>query len=173
MPETPDNITPSATPPKKKYVRAVGPRLRILLLFIFGLVAVLAANSVYLSAITFLEWLKANPNQTYQNWFYMVMFGAHLALGLLLVLPLVIFGAVHIRNAHDRPNRRAVKVGYVLFTTSLVVLVTGLLLAAIPGATAQSQSPEITLDPTSGLPQARPGRSPFSFASPGAGHVRR
>src|SRR5437588_219014 len=131
MPETPDNITPSATPPKKKYVRAVGPRLRILLLFIFGLVAVLAANSVYLSAITFLEWLKSDPNQTYQNWFYMVMFGVHLALGLLLVLPLVIFGAVHIRNAHDRPNRRAVKVGYVLFTTSLVVLVTGLLLTRL------------------------------------------
>jgi len=64
MPETPDNITPSATPLKKKYVRAVGPKLRILLLFIFGLVAVLAANSVYLSAITFLEWLKSDPNQT-------------------------------------------------------------------------------------------------------------
>src|SRR2546429_6058782 len=131
MPETPDNITPSATPPKKKYVRAVGPRLRILLLFIFGLVAVLAANSVYLSAISFLEWLKNDSNQTYQNWFYMVMFGAHLGLGRLLVLPLVIFGILHIRNAHDRPNRRAVKVGYLLFATSLTVLVTGLLLTRI------------------------------------------
>src|SRR2546426_11390083 len=128
MPETPDNITPSATPPKKKYVRAVGPKLRILLLFIFGLVAVLAANSIYLSAITFLEWLKSDSNSTYQNWFYMVMFGTHLALGLLLVLPVVIFGILHIQNAHDRPNRRAVRVGYLLFATSLVVLITGLLL---------------------------------------------
>ena len=68
MPETPDNITPGTTPTKKKYVRAVGPRLRILLLFIFGLVAVLAANSVYLGAISFLEWLKNDPNQTNQNW---------------------------------------------------------------------------------------------------------
>src|SRR5437773_9391428 len=102
MPETPDNITPSATPPKKKYVRAVGPRLRVLLLFIFGLVALLAANSVYLSAITFLEWLKSNPNTTYQNWFYMVMFGTHLGLGLLLILPVVIFGVFHIRNARNR-----------------------------------------------------------------------
>jgi tetratricopeptide (TPR) repeat protein len=109
----------------------VGPRLRILLMFIFGLVAVLAANSVYLGAITFLEWLKAGSNQTYQNWFYMVMFGAHLALGALLVVPFVIFGAIHIRNAHDRPNRRAVKVGYLLFFSSLVVLVTGLLLTRI------------------------------------------
>src|SRR3989440_7506464 len=131
MPGPTENALSEATPPKRKYVRAVGPRLRLLLLFIFGLVAVLAANSVYLGAVTFLEWLKADPNQTYQNWFYMVMFGAHLALGLLLVAPVIIFGAIHIKNAHDRPNRRAVKVGYLLFTTSLVVLVTGLLLTRI------------------------------------------
>src|SRR5215471_15211957 len=104
---------------RKRYVRAVGPRLRILLLVIFGLVALLAANSVYLSAISFLEWLKSNPNTTYQNWFYMVMFGAHLGLGLLLILPVVIFGVLHIKNAYNRPNRRAVKVGYTLFAASL------------------------------------------------------
>src|SRR5262245_16362235 len=126
-----DNASPCVPVPKKKYVRAVGPRLRVLLLFIFGLVAVLAANSVYLGAITFLEWLKADSNQTYQHWFYMVMFGAHLALGLLLVGPVVVFGAIHIKNAHDRTNRRAVKVGYLLFSTSLVVLVTGLLLTRL------------------------------------------
>src|SRR5439155_12691919 len=117
--------------PRKPYVRAVGPRLRVLLLIIFGLVAVLAANSVYLSAITFLEWQKSNPNTTYQNWFYMVMFGTHLGLGLLLVLPVVIFGVFHIRNARNRPNRRAVKVGYTLFIASLLVLITGLLLTRI------------------------------------------
>ena len=55
------------------------------------------------------------------------MFLAHLALGFLLVLPFVVFGIGHMKNAHDRPNRRAVKVGYLLFGTSLVVLVTGLL----------------------------------------------
>src|SRR5215471_11073139 len=99
---------PSPDPaPRKKYVRVVGPRLRLLLWFIFGLVAVLAANSIYLGANTLLEWAKADPNSTYQNWFYMVMFGTHLGLGLLIVLPIVIFGVVHIKNAHDRPNRRA------------------------------------------------------------------
>src|SRR5437762_8852546 len=131
MPVTTDSTPPGGTPPKKRYVRAVGPKLRLLLLFIFGLVAVLAANSVYLGAITFLEWVKADSNQTYQTWFYMVMFGTHLALGLLLVLPVIIFGILHIRNAHDRPNRRAVKVGYLLFATSLVVLITGLLLTRL------------------------------------------
>ena len=116
---------------RKKYVRAVGPRLRILLYFIFGAVAVLAANSIYLSAITFLEWVKTDANTTYQNWFYMVMFGTHLGLGLLIVLPVVLFGIIHLKNAHDRPNRRAVKVGYLLFATSLVVMITGLLLTRI------------------------------------------
>ena len=124
-------ITPAGGPARKKYVRAIGPRLRLLLYFIFALVAILAANSVYLSAITFLEWLKSDPNTTYQNWFYMVMFGTHLGLGLLIVLPIVIFGILHINNAHDRPNRRAVKVGYLLFFTALAVLITGLLLTRI------------------------------------------
>ncbi len=127
-----DTELPSAgSPVKKKYVRAIGPRLRVLLYFIFALVAILAANSVYLSAITFLEWLKTDPNTTYQTWFYMVMFGTHLGLGLLLVLPVVIFGLIHLKNAHDRPNRRAVMIGYLLLITSIVVLVTGLLLTRI------------------------------------------
>ncbi|MGO8699072.1 MAG: multiheme c-type cytochrome [Limisphaerales bacterium] len=118
-------------PVKKKYVRAIGPRLRLLLNFIFALVSILAANSVYLSAITFLEWLKSDPNTTYQNWFYMVMFGTHLGLGLAIVLPIVIFGLIHIKNSHDRPNQRAVMVGYLLFFTALAVLFTGLLLTRL------------------------------------------
>jgi len=127
-----DNLPDDTFPPlRKKYVRAIGPRLRVLLYFILGLVALLAANSVYLGAITYLEWLKADPNVTYQSWFYMVMFGTHLGLGLLLVLPVVVFGILHIKNAHDRPNRRAVKVGYLLFTTSLAVLITGVLLMRV------------------------------------------
>jgi hypothetical protein len=122
-----DDISP-AGPPKKKYVRAVGPRLRWLLYFVFGLFAVLGANSVYLGSVTFLEWLRGDPNTTFQNYFYMVMFGSHLVLGLLLVLPVVLFGIIHIQNAHDRPNRRAVRVGYMLFATSLVLLFTGVAL---------------------------------------------
>src|SRR3954469_350023 len=108
----------SGPAPRKKYVRAIGPRLRLLLYFIFAVVAILSANSVYLGAISFLEWIKSDPNTTYQSWFYMLMFGTHLGLGLLLVLPVVVFGLIHIRNAHDRPNRRAVTVGYVLFAAS-------------------------------------------------------
>src|SRR5436309_3909364 len=99
-------------PARTKYVRAVGPRLRLVLYLIFGLVALLGANSVYLASITFLQWL--NKELSYENYFYQFMFLAHLVLGLLLVLPVVIFGLVHIKNAPHRPNRRAVLVGYLL-----------------------------------------------------------
>src|ERR1051326_4963915 len=117
-----------AAPPKKRYVRAVGPRLRVLLFFIFGLVAVVGANSAYLASITFLEWIK---KETYQNYFYQLMFLAHLVLGLLLIVPFIIFGLLHIKNAHDRPNRRAVRVGYGLFVVSLVLLFSGIALTRL------------------------------------------
>src|SRR3954467_14972975 len=124
----------SQTPtPRVKYVRAVGPRLRILLYAIFALVALLGANSVYLASITFLGWLKRASGQTFENYFYMYMFLAHLVLGLLLVLPVIIFGIFHIKNAHTRPNRRAVRVGYLLFGVSLLLLFTGLALVRIRG----------------------------------------
>lgn len=117
-----------SVPPKRKYVRAVGPRLRILLWVIFGLVAVLGANSAYLASITFLEWLR---KETYQNYFYQYMFLAHLVLGLLLVLPFIIFGILHIKNARHRTNRRAVQVGYALFAVSLVLLFSGIALTRL------------------------------------------
>ena len=116
------------TPPRKKYVRAVGPRLRRLLVVVFVLVAVLAANSAYLASITFMEWVTA---RTYQNYFYQVMFLGHLALGLLFLVPFFVFALCHMRNARNRPNRRVVKVGYALFVVSTVVLFSGLALTRI------------------------------------------
>ena len=40
-------------------------------------------------------------------------------------------GALDLGKVEQRPNRRAVKVGYLLFFTALAVLVTGLLLTRI------------------------------------------
>ncbi|MDB6034762.1 MAG: response regulator aspartate phosphatase rapC [Verrucomicrobiales bacterium] len=117
-------------PVRKKYVRAVGPRLRVLLLAIFAMFALLGANSLYLSSITFLGWAKG---LSYENYFYQFMFLAHLVLGLLFVLPVIVFGIIHIKNSHDRPNRRAVRVGYALFVISLVLLFTGIALMRVEG----------------------------------------
>lgn len=118
---------PAAAPVRRL---AVGPKLRKLLHVVFVLIALLFANSAYLGTITFLEWWR---QQSLQNYFYLWMFLGHLVLGLLLVVPFIVFGAVHMRNTLQRRNRRAVKVGYVLFAASLLVLISGVLLMRVGG----------------------------------------
>ncbi|MCB1609425.1 MAG: hypothetical protein KDI71_20875, partial [Xanthomonadales bacterium] len=113
------------TPRRRRYVPAVGPRLRKLLVLVLGLFAILAVNSTYLGVITWSEWISG---ETYQNYFYQLMFLAHLLLGVLIIVPIVVYGAIHIRNSHDRPNRRAVMVGYALFVVALLLLISGLTL---------------------------------------------
>ena len=109
---------------------AVGPRLKKLLFVVLGLFALLTVNSIYMVGVTALE---AATGNTYQNWFYLVMFLVHLILGGLFVLPMIVFGLAHMRNSYQRANRRAVKVGYALFATALVLLISGVLLTRIEG----------------------------------------
>lgn len=110
---------------RRRYVPAVGPRLKKLLYALLAAFTLLTVNATYLGTITFSEWLSG---ETFQNYFYQYMFLAHLVLGLLIILPVIIYGAIHIKNAHNRPNRRAVRVGYALFVVALVLLVSGLVL---------------------------------------------
>ncbi|NOT02248.1 MAG: tetratricopeptide repeat protein [Phycisphaerales bacterium] len=112
----------TAAPQRVRYVPAVGPRLKKLLFVAFALFALLAVNSAYLVSVTAMEWWRG---LTYQNYFYQYMFLMHLALGALIVVPVVVFGFAHMLNARKRSNRRAVRVGYALFTTALVLLGTG------------------------------------------------
>jgi tetratricopeptide (TPR) repeat protein len=115
---------------RRKYVPAVGPRLKKLLAVVFGLFALLAVNSSYLVSVTVFE---ALTGATYQNWFYLIMFLIHLILGLLILLPIVLFGLIHMRNSYTRPNRRAVYVGYALFSAALALLGSGIVLTRIEG----------------------------------------
>jgi len=96
---------------KIRYVPAVGPRLRKLLFVVFGLFALLAVDSAYLGTITWFEWLSG---KTLQDFFYQLMFLLHLLLGFLIIAPVLAFGALHLRNAWRRPNRRAVRAGIAL-----------------------------------------------------------
>ena len=112
-------------PRLRRYVPAVGPRLRILLFALFALFALISVNSLYLLTIRIAE---AASGQVFQDYFYQYMFLAHLGLGLLLIVPVIVYGIQHVRNAHDRPNRRAVKVGYALLACALVLLASGLAL---------------------------------------------
>ncbi len=117
-------------PARRRYRPAIGPRLKPLLWVVFGLFALLAVNSFYLSGVRVAE---AATGQTYQNWFYISMFLLHLAVGALFVVPVIWFGLAHMRNARNRPNRRAVKVGYALFGTAVVLLFSGIVLTRIEG----------------------------------------
>ena len=112
----------------RPYTPAVGPRLKRLLLVVFAVVALLGANAAYLASITALEWATG---RAYQNLFYQYMFLGHLVLGLLVVVPFLVFAALHLRAAFRRRNRRAVRAGYVLVAASLTLLVSGLLLVRL------------------------------------------
>ena len=114
----------------RPYLSAVSPRLRKVLLVVWALVMLLGANSAYLASITFAEWITG---RTFQNYFYLWMFLGHLAIGLLLVAPFLVFAVFHIRAAWRRRNRRAVKVGYALLASALTLLFSGLLLTRFPG----------------------------------------
>ncbi len=103
----------------------VTPGLRRLLLVVFGLFSLLGINALYLGSVTFVEWMSG---ETIQDYLYQLMFLGHLVLGLLLIVPLVVYGLRHMARARNRPNRRAVKVGYALFATALALLISGLLL---------------------------------------------
>ena len=121
---------PEAPAKRRKYVRVVGPRLRVLLLAVLGLTAVLAANSAYLASITALEWIR---EETYQNYFYQYMFLGHLVLGLIFIVPFGIFVLIHLRNAYNRPNRPAVRAGYALLGICAVLLISGIALVRLEG----------------------------------------
>ncbi|MFK8112687.1 MAG: tetratricopeptide repeat protein [Rubripirellula sp.] len=116
------------SPTTKKPIRPVTPRLRIVLYVVLILFGTLAANGLYLTAIT---WLQHFTGQVYETHFYQLMFLAHLGLGLLLILPVVIFGFLHMWRSRNRRNRRAVKIGYALLTISLLILVSGILLTRV------------------------------------------
>lgn len=119
-----------AAPQRKVYVPAVGSRLRWLLAVVLGLFAILSVNGAYLVTIRVASWWS---ERTYENYFSLWMFLAHLVLGFAFTVPLVVFGVLHIRNAHGRQNRRAVRVGYALFAVSLVLVGTGILLTRVEG----------------------------------------
>ena len=108
----------------RRYVPVVGPKLKRLLAVVFGLFALLVVNSAYLLAVTI-------AGVQYQNWFYLNMFLVHLALGLLIIVPVIAFGFLHIRNAWTRPNKRAIRAGMALFVTANVVLITGIVLMRV------------------------------------------
>ncbi|MEM9589205.1 MAG: multiheme c-type cytochrome, partial [Planctomycetota bacterium] len=133
-PSTSETLNPSAAAvgadvrAKSAPKRPVTPRLRLVLYVVLTLFGALVANGLYLTCVT---WLQHFSGQIYENHFYQLMFLGHLGLGLLLIVPTVGFGLVHMWRARNRRNRRAVKIGYALFAVAVTILVTGVLLTRI------------------------------------------
>ncbi len=105
------------------YTPAIGTGLRPWLWIILIGFALLAANGAYLASVTFLGWLRGDVTQA--TWFSLLMLIVHLALGVVLVVPFVVFGLAHLVTSWKRPNRTAVRFGLMLLATSIVLLVTG------------------------------------------------
>ena len=127
-PETPDSGIPPISRSKRR--KPISPALRPWLLVVLGLFSILGLNSFYLGSITVAEsW----SGQLLQDSFYQWMFLVHLILGLLFIVPLVVFGIWHLRNSWWHPNRRAVRAGMALFSVSLVLLISGVLLTRVEG----------------------------------------
>lgn len=99
--------------------------MRKLLVVVLVGFAVLVVDSVYLGAITFLQWLN---DVNLEDEVYQSAFLVHLALGFAIVVPAIVYAILHLRRAYDRPNRLAVRLGLVLFATVLVLLASGIAL---------------------------------------------
>lgn len=116
---------PVRTPRGQPYEPAIGPRLKVVLAFIFACVALLGATGAYLLAIRLLEWGR---DQTYTNQFTLWMFLAHAFVGVVLIGPFLFFGFYHLVTARHRRNRVAVRLGVGLFVASILAGVTGIAL---------------------------------------------
>ena len=99
--------------------------MRRLLVVVLVVLSLLVVDSVYLSVVSFVQWLT---DQVIENAFYQAMFLVHLVLGVLVIVPTLVFGAMHLRRAFTRPNRTAVRLGVGLFITILLLFVSGLAL---------------------------------------------
>ena len=127
--ESPSGAKPARK--KKKYIPAVTPRLRIALFIVFGLFALLAANSVYLFGVTVMQ--TVDKEHLYQDYFYILMQLVHLLLGFLILVPFIIFISFHFWATRKRKNKTAMRMGYLLVTISLALLISGILLVRIGG----------------------------------------
>ncbi|HJT79386.1 MAG TPA: multiheme c-type cytochrome, partial [Gemmataceae bacterium] len=139
-----DNVQPAggggtvAVPPPTRltdrkgrlYVPAVGPRLKVLLFFIFFCVALLGATGAYL---VFIRVMEAVRGQTYTNSFTISIFMAHILVGLALVVPFLVFGCTHLFLARHRKNRPAVRLGVILFVICIILGLSGVVLIQLAG----------------------------------------
>lgn len=116
--------------PRFVYVPAIGPKLKPLLWVVLLGFGILGGNGIYLLSVTILTWLTETTQQTP---FYMLMVALHLFLGLLLIVPFIVFGFAHLATSWKRPNKQAIYRGIALLVVGIVVLISGLVLVRLEG----------------------------------------
>ena len=99
--------------------------LRRFLIVILVATSLLIVDSIYLGSVTFIQWLT---DEQLENQFFLAMFLLHLVLGFLLIVPIIVFMALHLRRAIQRPNRLAVRLGLSLMISVLVLIISGIAL---------------------------------------------
>jgi tetratricopeptide (TPR) repeat protein len=129
------NLQAPARPPLldargRRYEPAVGPRLKVLLFVIFAATAVLGTTGIYLLSIDLLEWWR---RQSYTSPFTLWMFVVHVVVGVAITLPFLFFGVAHYLGSRHRRNRRAIRLGLLLFFAGVATVVTGLALVQLTG----------------------------------------
>lgn len=117
--------------PPAPYVPAIGSRLKLLLYTVFAGFAFLGATGIYLLVISVMN--QVNTDQLYTTAFTFWMLIAHVAVGLIGLVPFIAFGLAHWWGARKRENRVAVRLGVVLFALGLVVGLSGVALIQIEG----------------------------------------
>src|SRR6516162_7092703 len=105
--------TPRAPVSRSAYKPAVGPKLKVALVIVFASFALLAATGSYLGSVTFLNFLRWP--ETYTSQFTLWMFLVHSGIGILSIVPFLWFGGYHWLTARQRPNRKAVRLGLLVF----------------------------------------------------------
>ncbi len=108
----------------------MGPAARWLLRLVYAVTAVLTASALYLGAVSLVERLR---DVSVQGYVYQWALLAHLATGVVVVLPFIAFVVAHFGAARTHPNRRAARVGYALAALAIVVLLTGIALMRVGG----------------------------------------
>jgi tetratricopeptide (TPR) repeat protein len=123
--------TPRAPVSRSAYKPAVGPKLKVALVIVFASFALLAATGSYLGSVTFLNFLRWP--ETYTSQFTLWMFLVHSGIGILSIVPFLWFGGYHWLTARQRPNRKAVRLGLLVFFGGILICLTGVALFQFEG----------------------------------------
>ena len=116
----------------------VSTRMRRLLAVTLVLLSILVIDSIYLSSVSFYQWFTGT---LIEDELFQYLFLGHLLFGTIVILPLIVFIALHVRRAYSKPNRIAVRLGLSLLATVIILFVSGILLTrGLPAFELQADS---------------------------------